>query len=482
MDALESLLPRITDPELRAGLWSNVRSALHNAAVDPVDVLEVAVRSLPIEDTEDSAGAARWPGSTAGSSRCSPTRRPRVAQLHAAALGKLDAAAPTSEEQLSAFRAAIGTGVRPGRPGRVAGRRPAARGRPARPRPALAGAGPARDARRRRPRRARPSARGRAHRRSPGCATRARAPPCPTPRRRPGPGRCFTGETNLPNYELEAVGLGLLARRAGGAHRAVRRALLRRPARHRQGAQRLGAGRGGRALLPADLDDPRDPRARPRRSSPTATSTCPSAAGWSTRRTPCSASSPSSRRTHADRMKARRPGPDRPDPGARARRRGRTAPRGPAGHRGAARDPAGLAGRAAAPGLGHDADAGPRLRARRGLAGPRGAGHRAAAHHRLLHRRRPDTGAGVQRRDGHPRRAADPRPRPPARRLRLVGLRGLRQGHDRRGAGRAGDRPVGRPGARPGRRTHPPGPAARGPARLRRHRRRARRGPGHGRG
>ncbi len=28
-----------------------------------------------------------------------------------------------------------------------------------------------------------------------------------------------------------------------------------------------------------------------------------------------------------------------------------------------------------------------------------------------------------------------------------------------------GDRPVGRPGARPGRRTHPPGPAARGPAR-----------------
>ena len=65
MDALENLLPRITDPELRAGLWSNVRSALHNAAVDPVDVLEIVVASLPVEDTEDT-GAAPWRGSTAG--------------------------------------------------------------------------------------------------------------------------------------------------------------------------------------------------------------------------------------------------------------------------------------------------------------------------------------------------------------------------------------------------------------------------------
>jgi aminopeptidase N len=108
MDALESLLPRITDPELRAGLWSNIRSALHNAAVDPVDVLEIAVRSLPIEDTEDTkrrtmAWLLGWVVPL------QPDPKAALAQLHAAARGKLAAAAPTSEEQLAAFRAAIAT-------------------------------------------------------------------------------------------------------------------------------------------------------------------------------------------------------------------------------------------------------------------------------------------------------------------------------------------------------------------------------------
>jgi aminopeptidase N len=108
MDALESLLPRIEDPMLRAGVWSNVRSALHNAAVDPVDVLEIAVRSLPVEDTEDSkrrtmAWVYGWVVPL------QPDPRAAVAQLHAAARRELEEAAPTSEEQLAAFRAAIGT-------------------------------------------------------------------------------------------------------------------------------------------------------------------------------------------------------------------------------------------------------------------------------------------------------------------------------------------------------------------------------------
>jgi len=108
MDALESLLPRITDPQLRAGVWSNVRSALHNARVDPVDVLEIAVRSLPVEDTEDTARRTmawlyRWVVPL------QPDPAAALGELHGAALGKLAAAEPTSEEQLSAFRAAIGT-------------------------------------------------------------------------------------------------------------------------------------------------------------------------------------------------------------------------------------------------------------------------------------------------------------------------------------------------------------------------------------
>ncbi|HRK47149.1 MAG TPA: M1 family aminopeptidase, partial [Nocardioides sp.] len=106
MDALESLLPAVADPQLRAGAWSNIRSALHNAAVDPVDVLEVAVRSLPVEDTEDTrrrtmAWLLGWVVPL------QPDPAAALAQLHEAAQARLDSAAPTSEEQLAAFRAAI---------------------------------------------------------------------------------------------------------------------------------------------------------------------------------------------------------------------------------------------------------------------------------------------------------------------------------------------------------------------------------------
>ena len=52
--ALVDLLPDVKDGHLRAGVWNNVRSALHNAAIDPADVLALAVASLPVEDAEDT--------------------------------------------------------------------------------------------------------------------------------------------------------------------------------------------------------------------------------------------------------------------------------------------------------------------------------------------------------------------------------------------------------------------------------------------
>ncbi len=76
---------------------------------------------------------------------------------------------------------------------------------------------------------------------------------------------CFTGEVDLPNYELEAVGLGFWRGGQESRHRAVRRALLRRAARDRRGAQRLGAGRRRRAVLPAHLALARRPSRRARR-------------------------------------------------------------------------------------------------------------------------------------------------------------------------------------------------------------------------
>ena len=98
-----------------------------------------------------------------------------------------------------------------------------------------------------------------------------------------------------------------------------------------------------------------------------------------------------------------------------------------------------------------------------------------ATHHRLLHRRGPDRGAGVQRGHGDPRRAARPGPRPPARRARGSSACGVcgKDSIDEVLAAPAVGRWSG-PLAGCGRRTPPPGPAARGPDRLRPHRRGAR--------
>ena len=63
VDALESLLPgHRPTPLLRAGVWNNVRSALHNAAVDPADVLDLVVAQPAGRGHRGQPRAARWPG------------------------------------------------------------------------------------------------------------------------------------------------------------------------------------------------------------------------------------------------------------------------------------------------------------------------------------------------------------------------------------------------------------------------------------
>ncbi|MEX0429724.1 aminopeptidase N [Nocardioides sp. DS6] len=108
--ALTTLLPDVTDPGLRAGVWNNLRSALHNAAVSPADVVDVAVASLPVEDAEDGPRRTRaWLLSWAVP--LAPVDS--LARLHRAALDKLGALEPGSELQLAAFRAAISTASEP---------------------------------------------------------------------------------------------------------------------------------------------------------------------------------------------------------------------------------------------------------------------------------------------------------------------------------------------------------------------------------
>jgi aminopeptidase N len=104
VEALKSLLPDVTDGRLRAGVWNNVRSGFHNAAISPADVIDLAVASLPVEDTEDTPRrTAAWlfrdvvPLAPHGS----------LARLHDAAIAKVGATEVGSEQQLAAFRAAI---------------------------------------------------------------------------------------------------------------------------------------------------------------------------------------------------------------------------------------------------------------------------------------------------------------------------------------------------------------------------------------
>ena len=103
---LVDLLPEVKDEALRAGVWNNVRSGFHHAAVDPAAVVDLLVASLPVEDTEDASRhlmpwVLGWvlPAAPPGS----------LERVHAAALAKLTECGAGSELQLSAFRAAVHT-------------------------------------------------------------------------------------------------------------------------------------------------------------------------------------------------------------------------------------------------------------------------------------------------------------------------------------------------------------------------------------
>jgi aminopeptidase N len=106
MTSLTSLLPMVHDDLLRAGIWDNIRSGFHAGALDPADVVEVAVASLPIHDAEDTARRTMpWlmgtvvplaPADAAG-------------RIHSAAADQLRSSEPGSEVQLAAFRSVIST-------------------------------------------------------------------------------------------------------------------------------------------------------------------------------------------------------------------------------------------------------------------------------------------------------------------------------------------------------------------------------------
>jgi aminopeptidase N len=106
VQALKTLAPAIRDEGLRAGVWTNLKTGLHNALVDPADVVDIAVAALPVEDPDLSPRRTlAWlmgmvlPLAPRGSSE----------RIHAAALAALAREEPGSERQLGALRYAVAT-------------------------------------------------------------------------------------------------------------------------------------------------------------------------------------------------------------------------------------------------------------------------------------------------------------------------------------------------------------------------------------
>ncbi len=104
--ALRSLLPRTEDALLRAGIWNNVRSAFHNAAIDPADVIDLVEAGLPIEDSDDAVFYT-MPWVLAKVVPLTADPETALARVHRATLAKALASGPGSPLQLAALQAAV---------------------------------------------------------------------------------------------------------------------------------------------------------------------------------------------------------------------------------------------------------------------------------------------------------------------------------------------------------------------------------------
>jgi aminopeptidase N len=184
-----------------------VRTAFHNAAIDPADVLDLLEVGMPVEDSDDAVFFTMpWAINQVAALSADPAAA--LARVHGTALATLERAEPGSTLQLSAFQAAASSCADPGQlrswlDGRVLPDglevdldlrwrilvRLATLGETDRPELDAALA-------------AEPTARSQVeHARATASLPDAEAKAWAWQR--------FTGEVDVPNYELEATGLGM---------------------------------------------------------------------------------------------------------------------------------------------------------------------------------------------------------------------------------------------------------------------------------
>ncbi|HEX6247555.1 MAG TPA: aminopeptidase N [Nocardioidaceae bacterium] len=114
-EALPGLLPSMTDPLMRAAVWSAVRDGVSNAEVDPETALVLLEQGLPHEDSDLAVGTLTVFALSTLCDRVHPQPEAAVGRFHSAATRRLETAEPGAGIQLAALRAVIASSQDHGR-------------------------------------------------------------------------------------------------------------------------------------------------------------------------------------------------------------------------------------------------------------------------------------------------------------------------------------------------------------------------------
>ncbi|WP_110183464.1 aminopeptidase N [Nocardioides solisilvae] len=110
--ALPTLLPRVDDARLRAGVWNAVRSTFHQALLDPALVVDLVEAAMPHEDNDDALQYTMpWAISRGAGLGRAPEEA--AARIHAAMARRVATAPPGSTLQLAAFQSQVATATEP---------------------------------------------------------------------------------------------------------------------------------------------------------------------------------------------------------------------------------------------------------------------------------------------------------------------------------------------------------------------------------
>jgi aminopeptidase N len=106
LPSLAVALPATDDPLLRASVWNSVRNAYYHAQLDPADVLDLLEAAMPDEDTDDGIGfTLAWAHGAVVPLAADPMAA--LARMRDVAARRTGTAAPGSTLQLAAYRSQV---------------------------------------------------------------------------------------------------------------------------------------------------------------------------------------------------------------------------------------------------------------------------------------------------------------------------------------------------------------------------------------